>query len=319
MTEYTKLGVEEAFFNKLREGSRIKQKIVTGYFVAYNNVMARGRREKVGYADLFAGPGVYTDANGDTHKSIPVLVCEATVFKELFRKRIHLWFNEGDHRHYERLKGAIAAIEGIETLRYAPTVDNKIITARWVGVLARLPVPTLIFLDPCGYKGLSLKLVASVLGGFGNDCIFFFNYSRINMKLDLEIMNRSIDEFFERDTANALRTEIQNRKPPEREGIILTAVKSAIRQAGAIPLVFRFRSDNGRISHHLVYASKESRAANMMKSILRTASSTISEGVGSGEHNPRDRNASGLLFGGMYEVEERLLSVFARRFGSTTC
>ena len=182
-----------------------------------------------------------------------------------------------------------------------------------MSILAKLSVPTLIFLDPCGYKGLSLKLVASALGGYGNDCIFFFNYSRINMKLDLEIMNRSIDEFFERHTATALRSDIHNRKAAERERIILTAVKSAITQAGAIPLVFRFRSDNGRISHHLVYASKESRAANMMKSILRSASSTISEGVGLGEHDPRDRNAPGLLFGGMYEVEERLLSVFAGR------
>jgi three-Cys-motif partner protein len=60
-----------------------------------------------------------------------------------------------------------------------------------------LRVPTLVFLDPCGYKGLSLKLISSVLAGFGNDCIFFFNYSRINMKLDLEVMNSSIDEFFE--------------------------------------------------------------------------------------------------------------------------
>lgn len=182
-----------------------------------------------------------------------------------------------------------------------------------MGILAKLPVPTLVFLDPCGYKGLSLKLVASALRGYGNDCIFFFNYSRINMKLDLEIMNRSIDEFFERDAANALRNEIQNRRAAEREGIIITAVKSAITQAGAIPLVFRFRSDQGRISHHLVYASKESRAANMMKSIMRSASSTISEGVGSGEHNPRDRSAPGLLFGGLYEVEERLLAVFAGR------
>ena len=99
MTEYTKLGVEEAFFTKLREGSRVKQKIVSGYFIAYNNVMARGNREKVGYADLFAGPGVYTDSSGDAHKSIPVLVCEATVREERFRRRVHLWFNEGDHSH----------------------------------------------------------------------------------------------------------------------------------------------------------------------------------------------------------------------------
>ena len=172
---HTKLGVEAEFFKKLREGSRVKQKIVTEYFVAYNRVMTPGTRAKVGYADLFAGPGVYRDGEGAVQKSIPVLVCEAVVREELFRQKVHLWFNDGDENNYRQLKAAIDSISGIETLRFRPTVDNKIIDSRWVGKLSRLPVPTLVFLDPCGYKGLSLRLVASILRGFGNDCIFFFN------------------------------------------------------------------------------------------------------------------------------------------------
>jgi len=313
MTRHTKLGVEAEFFKKLREGSRIKQKIVTEYFVAYNRVMARGRRDKVGYADLFAGPGLYTNNDGDTQKSIPIVVCETTVHNELFRQKAHLWFNEGDRENYQKLKAAIEEVPGVGTLRYKPTIGNKIIDARWVNVLKKLRVPTLVFLDPCGYKGLSLRLVSSVLGGFGNDCIFFFNYSRINMKLDLEIMNRSLDEFFEPARAKALRAEIQNRSASEREEIILAAVTSSITEAGAIPLLFRFKSNRGRTSHHLIYASKDQRAAGMMKSILRSASPDLKEGVGSGEHNPRARELSGSLFAGLYEVEERLLSVYVGR------
>jgi hypothetical protein len=72
MKRHTRLGVQAEFFKKLREGSRIKQKIVVDYFVAYNRVMARGSRPKVGYADLFAGPGIYTDDGGVSHKSIPI-------------------------------------------------------------------------------------------------------------------------------------------------------------------------------------------------------------------------------------------------------
>jgi three-Cys-motif partner protein len=313
MTRHTKLGVEAEFFKKLREGSRIKQKIVTEYFVSYNRVMARGQREKVGYADLFAGPGLYTNSAGHTEKSIPILVCETAVGDELFRQKVHLWFNDGDRKNYEKLRVAIDGVQGVETLRYRPTIDNKIIDSRWVSVLEKMRVPSLVFLDPCGYKGLSLRLIASILGGFGNDCIFFFNYSRINMKLDLEIMNRSVDEFFEPARAKALRAEIQNRSASEREKIILAAVTASITDAGAIPLLFRFKSDQGRTSHHLVYASKNRRAAGMMKSILRSASPEIREGVGSGEHNPRARELSGSLFAGLYEVEERLLSMYLGR------
>jgi len=85
VTKHTKLGVEAEFFKKLREGSKIKQKIVTEYFVAYNRVMARDPKVKVGYADLFAGPGQYQTDEGGTQKSIPVMVCETAVREELFR------------------------------------------------------------------------------------------------------------------------------------------------------------------------------------------------------------------------------------------
>ena len=313
MTRHTKLGVEAEFFKKLREGSRVKQKIVAEYFVAYNRVMAPGPRDKVGYADLFAGPGLYRTAEGVTRKSIPVLVTEAAVHESLFRDKVHLWFNDGDPDNYQQLKAAIDSVPGVGTLRYKPTVGNKVIDVQWADKLSKLPVPTLVFLDPCGYKGLSLKLVSSVLRGFGNDCIFFFNYSRINMKLDLAIMNKSVDEFFEPDRARILRAKIQKRSAVEREEVILAAVKASITEARAIPLVFGFSSDSGRRSHHLVYASKDRKAAGMMKVILRSASSIVVEGVGSGEHNPRAAAVGPSLFEGLYEVEARLLSVFAGR------
>jgi three-Cys-motif partner protein len=203
---HNKFGVREDFFKELREGSQIKQRIVTDYFVAYNRKLTRSR-EKVGYADLFAGPGFYETADGTVHKSIPLLLCETVVADDLFRKKVHLWFNEADHQSFKRLKAGVRSVAGIESLRYEPRIDNRVVTADWATRLRKLSVPTLVFLDPCGYKGLSLGLVTAALQGFGNDCIFFFNYSRINMKLDLEIMNESIDQFFEATRAQATRDD----------------------------------------------------------------------------------------------------------------
>jgi three-Cys-motif partner protein len=312
VTKHTPLGTEAEFFKKLREGSRTKQKIVSEYFVYYNRVMAR-RNEKVGYADLFAGPGLYANSEGLAHRSIPVLVCEAAIREKVIREKVHLWFNEGDPENYRQLRTAIESISNVETLRYAPTIGNKIIDSGWTETLTKLSVPTLVFLDPCGYKGLSLKLVAAVLGGFGNDCIFFFNYSRVNMKLNLELMNKSIDDFFEPDRARTLRAAIKGKSPDEREKIIVDAVESAIRHAKGVPLFFKFLSDVNRTSHHLVFASKNLAAVNAMKRILNSASSTVIEGVGSGKHDPRAGKVSAPLFGGLYEVEERLLTIYGGR------
>ena len=62
-----------------------------------------------------------------------------------------------------------------------------------------------------------------------------------------------------------------------------------------------------------MYASKNQKAAEMMKIILRSASSEVTEGVGSGEHDPRSGEMGPSLFSGLCQVEERLLSVFAGR------
>lgn len=307
-----KLGVRERFFEDLREGSRIKHQIVTSYFVAYNNVMTRTPNTKVGYADLFAGPGLYRTRAGQVSNSIPIQVCEKVVADARFRNKVHLWFNDGNPSYAAALKAAIERVPGISSLRYAPKITNRVVDASWCRTLERLSVPTLVFLDPCGYKGLSLKLVTSSLKGHGNDCIFFFNYSRINMKLSLELMDHSINEFFELQRANVLRAEIQNKEPSSREEVILASVKSALELVVAIPLTFRFKSDNGRTSHHLVYASKNQRAAGMMKSILKTASTEVIEGVGSSQFDPRISEAPD-LFGGLYQVADRVLSVFAGR------
>jgi len=71
--------------------------------------------------------------------------------------------------------------------------------------------PSFIFADPCGYKGLSLRLIASALKPFGNDCIFFLNYNRINMKISYAVMNESINAFFETARADQIRKEIRTR------------------------------------------------------------------------------------------------------------
>src|SRR5579872_3853440 len=132
VTRHSKLGVEAEFFAKLRGGSRVKQKIVTEYFVAYNRVMARGPRTKIGYADLFAGPGLYRSSEGVTQKSIPVVVCETAIREDSFRERVHLWFNDGDPKNYQQLKAAIDSVPGVATLKYKPTIANSIVDARWV-------------------------------------------------------------------------------------------------------------------------------------------------------------------------------------------
>ena len=73
------------------------------------------------------------------------------------------------------LEKAIAEIPGIETLRYKPQVRNEEVGEEIVKMFEGMSlVPTLFFVDPFGYKGLSLRLVNSVLKDWGVRLPFLF-------------------------------------------------------------------------------------------------------------------------------------------------
>ena len=272
MRRHTPLGVEEGFFDSSpRDSSRVKRQIVAEYFDYYMRVMAR-RGKTAGHVDLFAGPGIY----GNGEESSPILICKQVVSDERLRGSVKLWFNEGDPTTYKSLKTNIGAVEGIEILAHPPKLTDHVITESFAPQLSNMRTPSFIFADPCGYKGLSLRLIASALKPFGNDCIFFFNYSRLNMKISYEVMDESVNAFFEKTRADKIREQIKAIVGPhEREQVIVSAVKTALKeQAGAFSLTFAFRSrEGGRTSHHLVYATKNRNALTQMKRIYNKASS----------------------------------------------
>jgi three-Cys-motif partner protein len=305
MSKHTEFGVEERFFDEPSDASRLKHHIVTDYVVSFTNVLARNR--DVGYADLFAGPGVYK--NGE--KSIPVLITERVVSDERLRRHVRLWFNEGDPALAQQLRKNVFAVPDVGLLAHRPAVTNKVVGANLRD--KQYSIPTLVFADPCGYKGLSLRMIAAALRGFGNDCLFFFNYRRVNMKLSFPVMDESINGFFSDELAADLRQQIASLKPRAREDAVLDAIREAIRGAGGIPLGFRFKSsEGGGTSHHLVFASKSPKGANIMKRIMNSCSSQVFDGVGSFEFDPRMPDSSNLLlFSPITDLADRLLEVFA--------
>jgi len=134
------------------------------------------------------------------------------------------------------------------------------------------------------------------------------------MKLSFPVMDELIDEFFEQDRAKALRHEIQALKPRAREEAFLNAIRSAIREAGGMPVVFAFRSrEGGGTSHHLVFASKHSKGAGIMKHIMNDRSSEVVDGIGSWDFDPRADATNLPLFSPLDEVCDRLLETFADR------
>ncbi len=99
---------------------------------------------------------------------------------------------------------------------------------------ARSVVPTFFFVDPWGYKGLSLGLINSVLKNWGCDCVFFFNYNRVNMGLPNESVREHMNVLFGVDEPKRVREKLNGLNPEERESLIVEELSEALKEMGEI-------------------------------------------------------------------------------------
>ncbi|MGB2677611.1 MAG: three-Cys-motif partner protein TcmP [Candidatus Acidiferrum sp.] len=305
----------ESFFEESTAQSRIKATIVRDYFWAWAKVIlptAKQHVTEIAYIDLFAGKGRYKDGT----KSTPLLVLERAIADPGLSEHLVTLFNDADKENAAALQTEINGIPGIGSLKFKPQVAAEEVGERIVGMFAsKRLIPTFFFVDPWGYKGLSLGLINSVLRNWGCDCVFFFNYNRINMGLGNDMVEEHINVLFGQERADRLRGNLAGLPPNEREAAIVEALIEALRELGAgYVLPFCFKDENGsRTSHHLVFASKHPLGYRIMKEIMARYSSEQHQGVPSFGYCPASQ-IHPLLFElnrPLDDLEDMLLQEFA--------
>jgi len=203
-------------------------------------MLSKGRDNRILYVDLFAGPGRYADESAST----PILILEQAIADPLIRGGLVSIFNDKDENNSQSLQKEIAALPEIGSLKFPPRVHNGEVGEEVAKSFGNVTlVPTLSFIDPWGYKGLSMDLIESFLKDWGSDCIFFFNYNRINMGLTNAQVENHVNALLTKEKADELRERVKALKPDEREIAILDALREALRKhLGYFSLTFRFKA-----------------------------------------------------------------------------
>lgn len=280
------------FFGERTQRSEIKMEIVKKYFLAWANVMIGYIKKypqrysgRIAYIDLFAGQGHYDDGTPST----PILVLSEALKKPEISSRLISRFNDANPKYANSLNSAIQAIPNINQMKHQPIITNEAVDDELARIFETIKFdPALFFFDPFGYKGLSLKLLASVIKDFGCDCIFFFNYKRINAALQNMKFNDHMNALFGRNRANDLKVKLVGLKSIEREDVIMRELYDAIKEIGGDFMhPFRFMDVTGnRTSHHLIFVSKHIRGYEIMKNITAKCSSSEEQGVPNYEFAP---------------------------------
>ncbi len=278
----------EEFFKARKAHSAVKTEIVTKYFPQWLRIIkSRTPSKKLGYVDLFAGPGIY----GDGSESTPILIMKHILANEDLRDMVLTMFSDKKVKYVRELKKNINTLPNIGSLKHPPEIEQKSAAESHIPEYFenRAIIPTFMFLDPFGYSGLSLKLMRAVLKDWACEVMFFWNFTRINAAIRNNVVREEMDAIFGHDRVDRLRDQLKGIADQQvREAIILGTLREALGTIKAQYMeVFRFRNTAENITHHLVFVTKNILGQRIMKDIMAKASSYCDEdGVSSFEYNP---------------------------------
>jgi three-Cys-motif partner protein len=282
---------EKEFFDEMTDQSEIKTELVRKYLWAWAKVISNQVKKmggnKIAFVDLFAGPGRYNDGTPST----PIKILEGAIRDKQIVQMLAAYFNDADSNNVIALEEEIKKVAGITLLKFQPVVRNYEVNDDLAGKFESWSIPTLFFLDPFGYKGLTRRLIRATLKPWGSDCIFFFNYNRINAGLSNPKFTENMNSFFGEERAERLRASLEGRAPAERQALVIEALKEVVGELGGeYNIEYFFKDDSGfKTSHFLIFASKNVLGYDLMKSIMAKESSSTNHGVASFGFNPLDQ------------------------------
>lgn len=304
------------FFKEQTEQSEIKSQIVANYFNIWAKIMAQTKTARIGYIDLFSGPGVYQDGS----ESTPLKILNRAIDDPVIARKLQCYFNDKDRANIDRLKSVILDTLDISKLKYPPSymseeVGDQLI--EWIGKIG--PIPSFLFIDPWGYKGLSLRLIQSVIQNWGAECMFFFNYNRINAAITNEVLYKHVADMFGNTRALDLQDKIKwARAGIGRESVVMEEITEAMHDIGGkYILTFRFKTRDGRrTSHYLIFVTKNFKGFDLMKKEMAKKSYLNQDGTYSFEYSPLPSKGTqqGWLLGPARPLEklgEDLLKAYA--------
>lgn len=261
---------------------------------------------------MFCGPGYYDDGT----ESTPIKILKLALNHDELINKLIIHFNDKDVSAIEKLKNALTTFKDIDKLVHQPVVTNITVGKEIIDYLNSFNrVPTLFFIDPCGYKGLSVDLIISSVRSWGCDCIFFFNYNRINMSLSNPLFIQNMVDLFGEEKTQSLIYQLNGLEVEDRENELLSELCNIIKAKGCeYILPFRFKKEHGKkTSHHIIYATKSFTGYDIMKNIMAKRCTGGKFGVPSFEYNPATEKWP-MLFNmnkSVDELEEMLLCEYS--------
>ncbi|MGH6683974.1 MAG: three-Cys-motif partner protein TcmP [Pseudolabrys sp.] len=283
-----------------------KHEILTRYLDAWFPIMASWNT-KVLFIDGFAGPGRY--AGGEPGS--PELATESALKRQgmLRGSTVMLCFNESDKARYGELESWASAKAETVPANFELIVQNEefvdlaqhIVDTRG----GRSLVPTFAFVDPFGFSGVPIELIADLVRDKRSELFILFSFNSANRWIrhpEQQVNMRDLfgcDDYLEADSL----------VPLARKEFLAGLYERQLRDYGNFPYVSRFQmiEKSGRTSYFLYHCTRNLKGLEVMRSAIWKIDPTSGR-----QFSDRVAGLESIFEGPIaFDLEERLLTRFA--------
>lgn len=270
-----------SFFNKQKNQSNIKSKIVVEYFKTWAAILLKGQKKRfvnsLLYIDLYSGPGYYNDKIPST----PILILESIVNDQIFNECVKTFFNDKEIKFSNELKRNIQSLPYYGELLTKPkflnaSTDMSLLTDL---INSNPNTPSFTFLDPLGYKGISAELCRKALIEWGSDLFLFFNLNRIRAALKNPTVVHLMKDLFG-SKYEMISNNYNNLRGKKGELFIINSFENIFNEKNyyTVDLRINFKEKN-LTSHYFLFVSKSKLGYMKMKEIFAKYSTRTNEGI----------------------------------------
>ena len=279
---------EDDFYKTQTKQSLIKSLIVKDYFAGWFSIINHRYKGDYLYLDLFSGPGSYDDGNIST----PMYIANEINKNQKMLDKIYLHFNDYKVKYISKLKDNITTQFNPNFINDRISFTNLTINEQTIQFFKKIirGRSTLLFYDPFGYKVVSIKTLNELITNFGSDCIFFFNYSRLNRAINNPKTEHLISPFFGNTNGlERLRSLLRNKDSFSRQELILNDLYESFLIKGCYTTKFKIYNDKNALSHCIIIVSHHPSGLDLAKKTFFKHSSDDSNEVKMFEYHPDKR------------------------------
>lgn len=288
---------ENTFFNNQTISSRVKAGIVSEYFPSYSKIITKKFTPKfVRFIDLFSGPGKYEDGN----ESTPLLIARKCYSDPALKNLVRFIFN--DNLYSAKLEENFQKIFPEGSFKYKPhfgkgTVGNNVDIDNFLKKSThekeRNQAPSVLFIDPFGYKGIKTEVLAKFLENWGNEAFIFLNTKRIQPAFENEkfegIMRDLFPISFEKvRTDRRFQTTVS-----ERLAFVVNSLADEfglLLKGKVFHTAFKFQEEDAETtSHYILHITKGVKGYELIKTVYNDFANvgTIFDGINTYTFDPK--------------------------------